>query len=84
MVSKCLNPKCSAEFRYFGEGQLYEFTPESAKDASELYWLCDACAHHSTLGRDADGQVRLLSRKSDRGASLDSNSGSRINLGRTG
>jgi hypothetical protein len=84
MVSKCLNPKCSAEFRYFGEGQLYEFTPESAKDASELYWLCDTCAEYSTLARDADGEVRLLSRKSDRRASLDGNSGSRINLGRAG
>jgi len=56
MVSKCANPGCSASFRYFREGRLFEIEvtsmPKSGPaDAQrkphrkvEYFWLCSSCA----------------------------------------
>ena len=60
MVSKCHNPHCSAQFRYFGDGKLFEFTADSIRESSQLYWLCDRCNQTHSLERDADGEVRLV------------------------
>ena len=60
MVSKCHNPRCSAEFRYFGDGKLFEFTADSIRESSQLYWLCDSCNRTHILVRDGDGEVRLI------------------------
>ena len=65
MVSKCVNPRCGAEFRYFGEGRLFEFTPDSVKETSQLYWLCDHCVEKSTLEKNSDGEVCLVARSRD-------------------
>jgi hypothetical protein len=65
MVSKCHNPKCSAEFRYFGDGKLFEFPPDSIRESSQLYWLCDDCVRSFTLERRDDGEVRLIARSAD-------------------
>jgi hypothetical protein len=62
MVSKCHNPRCSAEFRYFGDGKLFEFPPDSIRETSQLYWLCDRCISTFTLQRDGDGSVQLMSK----------------------
>ncbi|MBV9074379.1 MAG: hypothetical protein JOZ10_12150 [Acidobacteria bacterium] len=59
MVSKCHNSRCTAEFRYFGDGKLYEFTPDSAGESSQLFWLCDSCQNSFTLERDGEGHVRM-------------------------
>lgn len=62
MVSKCYNPRCSAEFRYFGDGKLFEFPPDSVHETSELYWLCDACIKQHSLERGEDGEVHLIAK----------------------
>jgi hypothetical protein len=62
MVSKCVNPRCNAEFRYFGEGRLFEFTADSVKETSQLFWLCDECVEKSTLEKNSDGEVCLIGR----------------------
>ena len=62
MVSKCHNPRCSAEFRYFGDGKLFEFKADSIRETSQLYWLCPQCSQTHSLKRDSDGEVRLVSK----------------------
>ncbi len=62
MVSKCHNPHCSAQFRYFGDGKLFEFTADSIRESSQLYWLCDRCNQTHSLERDSDGEVRLVAK----------------------
>jgi hypothetical protein len=65
MVSRCHNPHCSAEFRYFGDGKLFEFTADSIRESSQLYWLCDGCSYTHTLQRDGEGEVRLVAKTPD-------------------
>ena len=62
MVSKCHNSKCAAVFRYFGDGKLFEFPPDSIRETSQLFWLCDRCVLTFTLERRDDGEVRLVSK----------------------
>ena len=60
MVSKCANPACKKEFKYFRDGKLFEF--DHAGDVSAkpgrlhkapkhrtLYWLCKRCSASFTL-----------------------------------
>ena len=61
MVSKCHNPRCANEFRYFGDGKLFEFPPASAGESAELFWLCEICYQTHTLERDGKG-VRLAAK----------------------
>jgi hypothetical protein len=56
MVSKCANPGCSASFRYFREGRLFEIEVTSNRNTDpataqrkphrrvEYFWLCPSCA----------------------------------------
>jgi hypothetical protein len=56
MVSKCANPGCSASFRYFREGRLFEIEVTSKPNTDpanaqrkphrkvEYFWLCSSCA----------------------------------------
>ncbi len=52
MLSQCLNPACSATFRYMHEGRVFtvERTAPSASISQPLlrsverYWLCSGCA----------------------------------------
>ncbi len=54
MLSNCLNPACSAPFRYMSEGRIFslEIPPVVNTSAStsghrvERYWLCGNCAMH--------------------------------------
>lgn len=66
MVSKCHNPRCSAQFRYFSDGKLFEFTADSIRESSQLYWLCDRCNQTHSLERDSDGEVRLVAKTAQR------------------
>jgi len=77
MVSKCLNPRCSARFRYLGEGRLFridfseagrrrkalagEPLPELDRDPIEHFWLCAGCAPRMTIHLTDAGEVRLVS-----------------------
>ena len=60
MVSKCANPACKTEFKYFRDGKLYEFEhvggtwakPGRSSKAPKhrtLYWLCKRCSATYTL-----------------------------------
>ncbi|HYL13085.1 MAG TPA: hypothetical protein VEV41_08620 [Terriglobales bacterium] len=48
MLSKCVNPSCSARFRFLHEGRIFNLLiPEPTTDANQLprvaiehYWLC--------------------------------------------
>ncbi|MGH9522382.1 MAG: hypothetical protein ACRD3E_07605 [Terriglobales bacterium] len=74
MVSKCANPDCPTEFKYFREGRLYEFT--AGEDGSwkslaeapgksarrELFWLCRECAQFYTM-TCTDGRLRVVTRE---------------------
>lgn len=68
MTSKCANPGCSAAFRYFHEGKLFQFevrlldeltismhTASHSDQPSreiERFWLCDSCSKRMTLVRE--------------------------------
>ena len=60
MVSKCANPACKTEFKYFRDGKLFEFEhvggtcskPGRSLKAPKhrtLYWLCKRCSATYTL-----------------------------------
>ena len=65
MISKCVNPTCSARFLYLHEGKLFRFEREAKDDVQlllgfdpkirrhspgvEFYWLCGKCAATLTL-----------------------------------
>jgi len=55
MVTKCANPACPTEFRYFRGGKLFHVEPDARpmthdadfrghSHAIEFFWLCEACA----------------------------------------
>jgi hypothetical protein len=66
VLHKCVNPDCSAQFRYLHQGRLFEIeiqyleTADSAgqgtlrngKGYVERCWLCDQCATHIALRFD--------------------------------
>lgn len=74
MVSKCANPSCSTEFKYFREGRLYEFmagkdgcwkSPSEAPgktDKRELFWLCQRCAQFYTMSCQ-NGRLQVIHRE---------------------
>ena len=74
MVSKCANPNCKTDFKYFSEGRIYEFAvggegackpnvEHPGKNAArELFWLCHECAQQFTL-ECADGEIKIAGRE---------------------
>ena len=74
MVSKCANPNCGTDFKYFREGRIYEFTVagEAAWKTStempskgakrELFWLCQNCAQQYTL-ECGGGRIQVVGRE---------------------
>ncbi len=60
MVSKCVNPNCSAEFMYFGEGKLFEFESPSSRNTRDFHWLCDECSKSFKLQKDGNGEIGLV------------------------
>ena len=75
MLHKCVNPDCSAQFRYLHQGRLFEIeiqyleTADSAgrgtlrigKGYVERCWLCDRCATHTALRFDPRRGVVMAS-----------------------
>ena len=71
MLSKCANPNCTMEFKYFRHGRLFEFNigecmsyntlPPQKGSNRELFWLCYECSRKLTL-QCKDGQVVPVSR----------------------
>jgi hypothetical protein len=67
MLSKCANPACNTEFKYFRHGRLFEFNlaagscyntlPAQKGNSRELFWLCEQCARNLTLQCTGEGQV---------------------------
>lgn len=71
MLTKCANPTCSAQFRYFHEGKLFHSVANDkciSGSGQELvpsqkilyFWLCSACSSHMTLEFAPGGRVLLL------------------------
>jgi hypothetical protein len=74
MVSKCANPQCTDEFRYFRGGKLFRFQFADAPQApsikrTKFYWLCQDCAPRYTLRLIGDSNV-LVSRLPDGSARM--------------
>lgn len=62
MLSKCVNPACSASFRYLHQGRLFLLDVADDADIGRLscheglaahrlryFWLCDACCRSMTV-----------------------------------
>lgn len=54
MVAKCLNPTCSATFRYLSDGRIFHLEIPVAGDSGtsrrrEYFWLCDRCCANFTV-----------------------------------
>jgi hypothetical protein len=73
MVSKCANPGCATDFKYFREGRIYEFVvakegacttmePPSKNARRELFWLCQECAQQYTL-ECSKGEIHIVGRE---------------------
>jgi hypothetical protein len=73
MVSKCANPACKTEFKYFRDGKLSEFEHVGGRFAKPgrsskapkhhtLYWLCKRCS--ATYALSCSGSsVRVVPRE---------------------
>ena len=59
MVSKCANPHCRAEFEYFSEGRIFEFTSKTSPLTKEFFWLCAECSQSISL-RESERGVRVV------------------------
>jgi hypothetical protein len=67
MLSRCLNPACSAPFRYLRNGRIYQLEIPaahgnySAKPRREYFWLCGrCCSEFSVVLRDGHGCIEDL------------------------
>jgi hypothetical protein len=65
VLSKCLNPACSAKFRYLHEGRIFKLeiasvVPKkgSPRGRIEHFWLCPRCAQELGVVLD-NGSVTI-------------------------
>ncbi len=55
MLSKCVNPGCTAVFRYLHEGKVFRLERDLGDDSDkharnfEYFWLCSTCASFLTV-----------------------------------
>ena len=70
MVSSCINPACSAEYRVFDGGELYTVERPTGM---EFFWLCPDCALVFDVYRDPMGQMSLKPRSISGGWRLKEN-----------
>jgi hypothetical protein len=70
MVSQCANPGCTAQFLYFGQGQVVA-VPHRGKPLTEstveFFWLCGECSSHLNLEVELNGAMHLVPREVTRG-----------------
>ncbi len=66
LLTKCLNPKCSAQFRYLHEGKLFCMANNGAQGQRktngghselEYVWMCQACSLVFEPMRDSEGEI---------------------------
>ena len=81
MLSQCLNPACSATFRYMHEGRVFTVERTAPSDclshppvrSVERYWLCSGCALMLRVvvknGAVTTGPIRPESAKRETGGS---------------
>jgi hypothetical protein len=65
MLSECANSHSSAQFLYFGEGQLVAVPRHSkfpTQSRVEFFWLCGECAASFDLRVKDDGEVDVVER----------------------
>ncbi len=61
MLSKCVNPTCSAVFRYLHEGKVFRLERDLGDDSDsharhfEYFWLCSSCAGYLKVVYERDG-----------------------------
>jgi hypothetical protein len=65
MLEKCVNPSCSASFRYLDEGRLFrvEYNPELhsfVRVKPQYFWLCSSCSETMSLRLDRETTVRTV------------------------
>ena len=64
MLAKCVNPLCSAPFRYLEAGGLFrlESDPLDSSDTRtpEYFWLCRGCAEKMTLRLDEAEGIKIV------------------------
>jgi len=75
MLSKCANPFCPNEFRYFGEGKVFEIRRDrlsttapghgKARARTEHYWLCSNCSSTLTLAVDSSHNIVVIRRPAE-------------------
>jgi hypothetical protein len=77
MISKCMNPSCSAPFRHLADGRLFQLqndAPIAASKVIEYFWLCGRCSAVMTLRITRGGNVAttgLPETQNDGGVALD-------------
>jgi len=59
MISKCLNPGCSARFTKFGTGDVYVLE-RHVEHKVEFFWLCPECLQRLTVGYLGMGGVGVV------------------------
>jgi hypothetical protein len=75
MTTKCVNPACSAPFRYLRGGKLFLVdSPAMVQDVSrissmsnmphtsEFFWLCEKCCRSMRFALEKSGDVVLVGR----------------------
>jgi len=43
MLTKCANPECSSQFRYFHIGKVFVIESSEQEHKVRYYWLCERC-----------------------------------------
>ena len=73
MLSKCANRFCPNEFRYFGEGKVFEIRRDrltsidhgndKKRTRTEHYWLCSTCSSTLTIAMDSAHNIIVIPRR---------------------
>ena len=76
MLTKCINPSCSARFLRLNHGKLFRLEDDSVvrRDQSsgvEYFWLCDGCSSIMTLHLGEDGRVVVVPISKNSGRIMD-------------
>jgi len=54
MITKCINPNCSAEFDDLSLGQIYVLERHFERK-QEFYWLCQTCLPEFSIALSENG-----------------------------
>ncbi len=75
MLSRCVNPSCSNQFRYLHQGTIFVFKCDSNEatintrlnfaghvDYLQYVWLCDSCSQTFEVILDSQDRIRVSER----------------------